>query len=172
LPNVAGPVVQRTPAARDLDAERPESRRFCGDRLGVTSLVRARPGRGTGVPMMARGDCLSTFRRHKALAEILSHERHDAEGHLLAAVCGRYAQRRGGRLVVVAAGDSGRLRVTPDSAEQRGVRRSSQCHHDPDDTCSKHASLVAPTRKNSASGPDGSTRGNMAIPPRFDYLRA
>jgi len=42
------------------------------------------------------------------------------------------------------------LRVTPDSAQQRGIRRCCHCQDDPRDRCSKHECLSTTSGKDGA----------------------
>jgi hypothetical protein len=87
---------------------------------------------------VAHRDAPIGIRGHDAAAEVLANEWRDAELHPIAAVGAGQPQGRHAGLTMMAARNRGSLYVTPDSAQQGEVRRSRECHDDPDDGGSKH----------------------------------
>jgi hypothetical protein len=83
-------------------------------------------------------------------AEVLANEGCVAEHHGIAAVHRCHAQEAVGLSLVVASSYCWTLGVTPDSAQQRGIRCRRHCQDDPNDRCSKHECLSTTSSKDGA----------------------
>jgi hypothetical protein len=126
----------RPAAAEGLDSENVWERTFFErpftSRLGTSAGVARRR-----VELIARDQHrVSRARSGHAAAYLLSEECR-AKHHVVAVVVARHAERGAG-ILVVAPARGGRLRVTPDSAQQRGAWPNCQCQHDRKYSCSKH----------------------------------
>ena len=102
---------------------------------------------------------------HAAL-HVLPKELRGAHGHSVAliAVGVRYDARGRRRVLVVACARGGHLRVTPRSAQQRGVWRHGQSQHNRKDKCSEHVGSAPIDSKKDAMTPGSPSPEQTSFP--------
>lgn len=133
----------------DLDSQSGERRSSVKRVIGITPAAGVLLPYQTPAMIRDHSDGLACLRLRDPAAEVLANEGCVAETHDIAGVHRCHAQESGGPSLVVASSYCWTLRVTPDSAQQRGIRRCCHCQDDPRDRCSKHECL------NTTSGKDG-----------------